>query len=100
LNFSDGFSDSDGDGLTNYNEFLLGINPKESDTDHDFFNDKIDSDPLNLLMPTGYGLGLVGLLMLVMVVSIVTSAKKKKRRKEEIKSAKKTTKGKSKSNKK
>jgi len=49
---SDGERDSDGDGLTNYEEFLLGTNPNSSDTDGDGLTDYEEvhtygTDPLN-----------------------------------------------------
>ncbi|MCL2048215.1 MAG: type II toxin-antitoxin system HicB family antitoxin [Defluviitaleaceae bacterium] len=49
---SDGGRDSDGDGLTNYEEFLLGTNPHDPDTDNDGLTDYEEihiyaTDPLN-----------------------------------------------------
>ncbi|MCL2049228.1 MAG: hypothetical protein FWG87_10940, partial [Defluviitaleaceae bacterium] len=49
---SDGERDSDGDGLTNYEEFLLGTNPNSPDTDGDGLTDYEEvhiygTDPLN-----------------------------------------------------
>ncbi|MCL2048306.1 MAG: VWA domain-containing protein [Defluviitaleaceae bacterium] len=49
---SDGTRDSDGDGLTNYEEFILGTNPNSQDTDGDGLTDYEEvhiygTDPLN-----------------------------------------------------
>ncbi|MCL2047487.1 MAG: VWA domain-containing protein [Defluviitaleaceae bacterium] len=49
---SDGEQDSDGDGLTNYEEFILGTNPHSPDTDGDGLTDYEEvhiygTDPLN-----------------------------------------------------
>ena len=38
--------DCDGDGLTDYEEYLLGTNPLDPDTDHDGVNDYWDINPL------------------------------------------------------
>ncbi len=43
----DGNLDSDGDGLTNSEEFELGTNPTNPDTDGDGYNDGNDAAPLN-----------------------------------------------------
>ncbi len=46
---NDGGEDPDGDTLTNFQEFELGSNPQEADTDGDGLNDNFeaDTDPLN-----------------------------------------------------
>jgi len=44
--FLDPDADTDGDGLTNEQESLLGTDPRDPDTDHDGRSDGTDSDPL------------------------------------------------------
>lgn len=44
---SDAHQDSDGDGLDNLSEFVLGTDPTNPDTDGDGFLDQYDTDPLD-----------------------------------------------------
>lgn len=44
----DGYGDLDGDGLTNAQEFAIGTNPTDPDTDGDGISDGIDSYPLTV----------------------------------------------------
>ena len=53
LNASDAEDDPDGDGLTNLEEYLLGLNPRDRDTDNDGIPDNIDLFPNSFFMPTG-----------------------------------------------
>jgi len=49
LNAVDALLDSDGDGINNLDEFGLGVNPQNADSDGDGLNDGVDQYPANAL---------------------------------------------------
>jgi len=51
LDPSDAATDADGDGLTNRQEYELGTDPRDSDTDGDGIRDGDDANPLDRMNP-------------------------------------------------
>ncbi len=68
-------ADTDGDGLSDLEEFQIGTNPRKQDTDWDGFKDDFDPNPVSFLIPTGLIIG----LFCVSVISITISVKKIKK---------------------
>ncbi|RLF49182.1 MAG: hypothetical protein DRN20_02785 [Thermoplasmata archaeon] len=52
-NAEDAAEDMDGDGLSNYDEYILGTDPHNSDTDGDGISDMLDAEPTVALKGSG-----------------------------------------------
>jgi len=71
VSVNDSFEDIDNDGLTNYQEYLLGTNPRMDDSDQDGIIDGDDANPTQYDVPknpilnrdVALTLGLSGLLL-------------------------------------
>ena len=57
---NDTMEDPDYDSLTNLEEYLLGTNPQNADTDNDGIPDNMDPNPNSFLIPTGISIILIG----------------------------------------
>jgi M6 family metalloprotease-like protein len=65
--------DTDGDELTDREELLKGTNPLKIDTDGDLWNDRVDPDPANPLMPN------LPLLVAAVVIILIFIVLRKRR---------------------